>query len=500
MRTRKRFLIQAFLWAPFLFSCAPSSSSSLVSSTFSSSASFSSSSEPSGPFFKVTSRYSLEELGQTSKKDYLSSAGAQGLLVIPVTIRGYEENATAETKSDLEKTFNGLSTETGWESVQSFYSASSYGKLALSAFVTDWYDSGFSAPEINAMNSISNPVQGTRTILFGGVSWFKETYPEEAASFDRDNDGFLDAVWLVYSAPDFIAEPSLTDETQTFWALSSWTDAQSDLVSPSANNFSWASFDFMYRGYGKTALDAHTYIHETGHLLGLEDYYDCDRKCTPMGGIDMMDRNVIDHSAYSKFALGWSSPFYADHPGTLTLRPGVSSGDCVLFPTSNGWNGSAFDEYILMELYSPTGLNQADSQTPCEGIYPSSYTELGLRIYHVDSRLCLYADGRKKAYVDTMPLLPESTYAYAQSNTPSRSKDSRFRLLQLLDQSGINQANSPAVSTNASMWGEGDDFSLLDYQGEFALSGRMNCGAFFRYQIAFSGLSEEGITLTVSVV
>jgi len=500
MRTRKRFLIQAFLWAPFLFSCAPSSSSIFVSSTSSSSASISSSTEPSGPFYKVTSGYNLEELGKTTQKDYLPSVGAQALLVIPVTVRGYEENATPETKNDLEKTFNGLPGETGWESVQSFYAASSYGKLALSALVTDWYDCGFTASEISAMASSANPLQGIRTILFGAASWFKETYPDDIASFDKDKDGFLDAVWLVYSAPDFTSEPTLTDETQTFWALSSGTDAQSNLASPSANNFSWASFDFMYRGYGKAKLDAHTFIHETGHLLGLDDYYDYDRKCVPMGGVDMMDRNIIDHCAYSKFALGWSSPFYADHPGTLTLRPGVESGDCVLFPTGNGWNGSAFDEYILMELYSPTGLNEADSLTPCQAVYPTSYTKLGLRIYHVDSRLCLYGDGHKKAYVDTLPLSMGSSYVCAQSNTPSRSKDSRFRLLQLLDHSGINQAVSTAVSANASLWGEGDAFSLLAYQGEFALTGRMNCGGIFRYQVAISNLSSSGVTLTISVV
>ena len=500
MRTRKRFLIQAFLWAPFLFSCTPTSSSTLVSSTSSSSAPFSSSLEPSGPFYKVTSRCSLEELGKTSQKDYLPSVGAQVLLVIPVTVRGYEINATAETKSDLTKTFSGPAGETGWESVQSFYSASSYGKLSLSAFVTDWYDCGFTASEISDMASYLNPLQGIRTILFGAASWFKETYPDDVASFDKDQDGFLDAIWLVYSAPDFTSEASLTDETQTFWALSSGTEVQSNLSSPSANNFSWASFDFMYRGYGKAKLDAHTYIHETGHLLGLDDYYDYDRKCAPMGGVDMMDRNIIDHSAYSKFALGWSSPFYADHPGTLTLRPSVESGDCVLFPTGDGWNGSAFDEYIMMELYSPTGLNEADSLTPCQGVYPSSYTKLGLRIYHVDSRLCLYGDGRKKAYSGTMPLSPDSSYVLAQSNTQSRSKDSRFRLLQLLDHSGVNQATSTTVSANASLWGEGDAFSLLAYQGEFALTGRMNCGGFFDYQIAFSDLSPAGVTLTVSVV
>ena len=37
--------------------------------------------------------------------------------------------------------------------------------------------------------------------------------------------------------------------------------------------YCFASMDFMFEGYGKTGLDAHTYIHETGHAMGLNDYY-----------------------------------------------------------------------------------------------------------------------------------------------------------------------------------------------------------------------------------
>ena len=52
-------------------------------------------------------------------------------------------------------------------------------------------------------------------------------------------------------------------------------------------------------------------IHETGHALGLPDYYDYDDTVGPrggVGGLDMMDANRGDHNCFSKFLLDWMTP------------------------------------------------------------------------------------------------------------------------------------------------------------------------------------------------
>ena len=91
----------------------------------------------------------------------------------------------------------------------------------------------------------------------------------------------------------------------------------------------WASQEFMFdAGYydeegnhsnwtteqlasGNAKPDAHTFIHETGHMIGLDDYYSYDRgkgDYGGLGGLDMMDFNIGDHNGYSKWMLGWLHP------------------------------------------------------------------------------------------------------------------------------------------------------------------------------------------------
>lgn len=274
---------------------------------------------------------------------------------------------------------------------------------------------------------------------------------------------------------------------------------ESNILSPSASIFSWASYDFMYRGYGSGSLDAHTYIHETGHLLGLEDYYDYDRKRAPLGGIDMMDRNIIDHNCYSKFALDWVNPFYADHTGTVSLRPSVTSGDCLLLPSSTSWNGSAFDEYLMLELYSPTSLNASDAASQYAGSFPQAFTKPGIRIYHVDARMCLY-EGGKKGYTDLLINDEETSTVLAHSNTASLSKNANFSLIHVIDQSGVKQNKVTTASTDETLFYEGDSFSFLFYGSQFPYSNRLDDGGTLSYLITVDDINDDGAMLSITAL
>ena len=67
----------------------------------------------------------------------------------------------------------------------------------------------------------------------------------------------------------------------------------------------WASYEFM-NDSGTNRIDAHTYIHETGHLLGSDDFYS-NEDYDPVGDLEMQSYNVGDMGAFSKFQFGWST-------------------------------------------------------------------------------------------------------------------------------------------------------------------------------------------------
>ena len=153
----------------------------------------------------------------------------------------------------------------------------------------------------------------------------------------------------------------------------------------------WASYEFMFdETLGVNAnVDAETYIHEFGHLLGLPDYYSQSHAAGPLGGWDMMDWNAGDHGPLNKLMLGWIDPIVAtagfQYDVTLDSYSLDTDGEDValLIPRSNANfnDGDAFDEYLLIIYYTPNGLYSGHMGTD------ASISEAGIAIYHVDARL-----------------------------------------------------------------------------------------------------------------
>lgn len=454
---------------------------------------------------KVSTKYSARDLGESVGYNYLHSTGNQKILVIPVEFTNYSSLATSANRSNIATTFGGEASETAWQSVRSFYKTSSYGYLNLEITVSDWYNCGYSTSEVSALNTSDNEAAGVEKVLNSAVSWYKKTYNTNATDFDRDGDGYLDGVWLVYGAPDYSKSKTVDS---TFWAFTSWAYNDASLTSPTACSYCWASYDFMYEGYGTNSLDAHTYIHETGHMLGLEDYYSysTSKKVSPMGGVDMMDDNIIDHNAFSKFCYNWVTPYLIDHTGTLTLEPSEDGGECAIIPTSKGWNGSCFDEYMMIEYYTPTGLNEKDSTSRYDGTYPLGFTESGLRIYHVDARMCqISANGnsyRIGDYTDTITSSSTTGTLLAHSNTSDEGYnylDNSYRLLQTMDCTGKkNFDEGYYTADNGILFTEGTTFSFSDYRDSFPLTSTMNDGGTLPYSITVTSLSSSSVTLSIT--
>ncbi len=472
--------------------------SSYVDSSFSS--------EMRGGYSKEQASFRMYNIGKRDGIPYLNSVGNPKILVLPISIKGYERNATSSNLERIKKAFKGQNDV--WQSVESYYNISSFGKLNLDITVAgSWYQSNKTPAEIDQGDT---ETEGVETLINEAVAWYKQKNSTNGLEFDSDEDGYIDAVWCVYSCPNYTKDASLSSYTTTCWAYTYWADNEANEKSPSVGTFGWASYDFMDEGYGSSKSDAHTFIHETGHMMGLDDYYDYNVASatdgsSPMGYIDMMDANIIDHNVYSKWVLGWVTPFVVTGTGTITISPSSTTGECLVIPTSKGWQGSPFEEYIMLELYTPDNLNKKDSASQYTKSTPQAFTVNGVRIYHVDSRLAKYQSNRQWAYTDTL----ERNCHLAHSNTPSYGTDTdrqtrnrvspNYRLIQAMDATKKrNLAKTVAYLDNSSLFTSGSNFTFASYRSSFPNGTKMNNGYSFNYKVSFSDVSSSGVTITIA--
>ena len=321
------------------------------------------------------------------------SKGEINALVFPVEFSDYpfasgDYGASAVDRIDV--LFNGDGpAETGyWESVSSYYKKVSMGQLEFHYDLAETYHPSMTAMELATTGDLGS-------ILSGAFNGYVEKYGASAMKkYDNDSDGYVDGVWFVYSAPHYGSgaygdAPAM----KTMWAFCSCSyGSEPNVDAPVLGDYGWISTQFMNEGVDAPAVDAHTFTHESGHLLGLPDYYSYDFSgigaSGPQGGIAMMDLNIGDQDSFSKIALGWSDPYYVTEDCVVELKPNEASGDCILL--ADNWNGTAFDEYILLDLETPTGINKMDAETAYPG-RQKYYNTPGIRAYHVDARLAKYA-------------------------------------------------------------------------------------------------------------
>ena len=359
--------------------------------------------------------------------DTCPSVGNPRILIIPVWFKdsgNYVNNAKRDSvREDITKAYFGSNEETGWRSVKTYYEEISSGKITLSGTVSEWYTPNCSVSDVATNGDM------TSTLVESATDWYFENNPSDKRSnYDSDNNKFLDCVMLIYAAPDYRALGN--DRYSNLWAYCYWLQNAPTNI-PTPNVFFWASYDFMYSegtdafartgqryGSGDTkycSIDAHTYIHEMGHVFGLDDYYDyADTDYSPAGMFSMQDSNVGSHDPYSVMALGWADPYVVTENSSVSIGVFEKTRDLVVI--SPKWNGigSPFDEYIILELFSNVGLNEFD----CKYAYRRN-TDLqgpektGIRMWHVDARL---------TYVNQTtydPSLGQDVYAFNERNLTS---------------------------------------------------------------------------------
>ena len=247
-----------------------------------------------------------------------------------------------------------------YESLSAYYRRSSYGKLNIEGTVLGWYRAGRRA-------DVPQTREGREALIKAAIRSYKK---HDFSQYDANGDGTIDSLAVIWTGP--------IGDWATFW----WAVAPRFYDSgfqPGGKNIGFYSWQGILSKWEDPAagFNPKILIHETGHNLGLPDYYDYKPGVGPDGGLgafDMMDSTRYDHNCFTKMMLGWVTPKRISTGGTYTLRPSSEAGECLLL-LPPGKNNYPFGEFFLLENRRAAGNDSAE------------LVGGGLVVWHVDARL-----------------------------------------------------------------------------------------------------------------
>lgn len=458
--------------------------------------------------FTVTKKTTLKEptVQLTGNKTYLQdnfsklndgilangipSVGSPKVLVIPVEFSDTTLSSVGVTRSNIEKGFFGTSSDTGWESLSSFYEKSSYGALKLSGTVLPTYKAKKTSTYYS--NLYNKNGEGDITILEEVLDYYDSSI--DFSEYDYNNDGFIDGIYLVY------AHKQDYEDSNLWWAWQNWAaayDLNQKYDGVKANYYMWASAGFILEGIdtgngydyfdyeamydSSLKLNMHTFIHETGHMFGLDDYYDYDSNNGPSGGLggaDIMDYTVGDHCPFSKMMLGWVNPIIVLDTVTLEISSFTKTGQCIMIPkgfTNNGY----FTEYLTIDLYTPTGLNELDAEY--------LFTKTAVRIMQVDATFNFNFD-----------MNDNSTYSSAFKYNNSTSAHKQIRYIEANGEFDIEKTTSrnDVYADNDDLFDAGDYFEVSNTKWKNLT---WYDGTKMNFKITIDKIVNETATITITV-
>lgn len=300
------------------------------------------------------------------------SVGEIRALVIPVDFVDYPA-ATIEN----------ISLDPEWESVSSFYERSSYGKLKMTFDVMDWYTCSQASTYYENLKTsrYGGEVPGVSAIIDEVMKYYRTRI--DFSRYDSNHDHIIDALYIIYSH-----DIDYTDG-DFWWAYQYYTFEQTSYGGYTTYPYVFAGYDFLFED--EMNCNTHTYIHETAHLFGIEDYYDADyssgKTTGGFGGADLMDCTIGDHNAFTKMALGWiDQVLFIDTDLSVTISlPALQDAPSLVilsnnFDKSKGMFQSS--SYYILEYYTPSKLQSFDT----------IFQESGLRLLRVNAMLTNYTE------------------------------------------------------------------------------------------------------------
>lgn len=416
-------------------------------------------------------------------------------------------------------------------SVSSYYRYNTYG-LDLLDFRLYSYDTGMTSEE--AYHYVNDPDENGNIVgndlLYDAFGAVKAEDPDGIAAMDPDGDGWIDAAIFVTGEP--LMELEIDGRQGHYLVYGGASGSTNEWEHPPVpgnpvfRQYVKMPFYDMTQPIEQSDGYTRTLIHEVGHLFGISDYYDWywyeDRILSTLGTFDMHASQYGDLNPFSRLSCGWLRPYVITEDVesvTFRLKSSSLTDDAILIPTSKGWNGSPFDEYVLVDVLSPDGANAFDWSYLEE--QESRYSDAkkptqqgGVRVYHVDARLQRLDENGYSRVEDPAAAAGgdgELRYAYYNTNgvDPHLETDSRFwHLLEIVPADGSSKFRLNETPPSWAIYdlfrpndlfAPGECFSMEACAASFAEAPRMNNGGTLDYAVKVESYDPDTSEAIVTV-
>lgn len=321
--------------------------------------------------------------------------------------RGFAEGDTLEAFKTLFVGGDAAPASFPYESLNAYYERASYGELSFTAECFDYeakYEIDYYA---------DRGLDGMEELFKEALDTLTASGKLHLSDFDGNEDGVVDAVYLHFAC----------NEDEPAWGSALWSQQwkmEGLTYSDNGKDFKICKVATLHNP-SNTELAARTLIHETGHVLGLPDYYLYERSGAGAGAntdrtgiltFDMMFDNKGDHNGFSKWLLGWIGEDRMTHvtaaedgirvqspTGAASYEPGMpfdvdlnmfshaeNGGDIAIVANHDTQGTGMFSSYYVVEYDGCEGNNTVQYALDSEGAQGADMPS-GFRIFRVQAQI-----------------------------------------------------------------------------------------------------------------
>ncbi len=421
----------------------------------------------------------------TGEATQLPHSGNINLLVIPVWFNDsadfFNASQKEEMREDIDYILNATRGEKEYSSLKTYYEIESRDTLHLNSIVSDYYSSDTSYKNYSDLSN-DNRTENSHILASDAIEWYFSTHTTDSISnYDNDNDGRVDGVIIYYTANYYgystdkmrstafestnHTKPAYKYNNMAFIPTGSLYGVNArgiDVSKQKASTDLSKSFEYAFR------VNSRVLIHEVGHMFGNKDLYEttlASERYSPAGSFSMQDNDVGSHDPYHLNLIGWNKPEVYDASKyevgdeiQVKLSDLQSSGQNIIL--SRKWNDSLFDEYLIIELFTPTLLNAYEKEYGT-----MKYLTSGIRLWHINSILDDYNHIVDEGFAKTNTITEGGKYSLAYSNYDTESEYDLVHWIRNNEEENIN--TSSTLYNGDLLFQPGDEFSMVKYKSQF---------------------------------